>query len=140
MYILYVILYSGKFSRCAKFPIFRGLVGMCENKNHENLNRWSKYDVTVGSLGSTKIWAWSHVRRARKLKMRTFLLEASRETQRKFVPAKISRYTVRCASCTVHVLQACVPTIQMVVVVHIIPLHRESLLCMCIVCIVNIQY
>ena len=22
---------------------------MCENKNHEHLNRWSKYDVTVGS-------------------------------------------------------------------------------------------
>ena len=22
---------------------------MCENKNHKNLNRWSKYDVTVGN-------------------------------------------------------------------------------------------
>ena len=32
--------YSGKFSRGAKFRVFCGLVGMCENKNHEHLNRW----------------------------------------------------------------------------------------------------
>ena len=65
-------------------------IGMCENKNHENLNRWSKYDVPVGNARST----WSHVRRARKLKTRKFLLEAPRATPRKFAPAKISRYTV----------------------------------------------
>ena len=72
------------------------LVGMCGNKNHENLNRWRKYDVTVCALGSTKIWARSHVRHAQKIKTRKFLLEAPRATLRKFAPVKISRYTVYC--------------------------------------------
>ena len=36
--------------RGAKFCVFRGLVGMRENKNHENLNRWRRYDVNVGNV------------------------------------------------------------------------------------------
>ena len=54
----------------------------------------NKYLVEVG-LGSTKIWAWSHVRRTRKLKTRKFLLKAPQATPRKFASPKIFRYTVR---------------------------------------------
>ena len=36
---------SGKFSRGAKFPVFRGLADMRENKNHEKFQN----DVTPGS-------------------------------------------------------------------------------------------
>ena len=63
-HIIYVP-YSEKFSCSAKLRVFRGLVGMCAKINKKFfLNRWSKYDVTVSALGSTNIWAWSHVRRA----------------------------------------------------------------------------
>ena len=49
LYLFCPIPYSGKFSHGAKFRVFHRLVGMRENKNYENLNRWSKYDVTVGN-------------------------------------------------------------------------------------------
>ena len=41
-----------------------------------------------------QIWAWSHVRRARKLKSRKLLLEAPPATPRKFTSANIFRCTV----------------------------------------------
>ena len=54
--------------------------------------------------GSTKIWVWSHVRRARKLKTQKYLLETPRANSQKYALAKISRYTLSiisfCGTCS----------------------------------------
>ena len=79
----------------AKYASMHGMVVTSHHRFHTisrfHDNRYTAspvdpMEVYVRVYGS-KIWVWSHVRRARK-----FLLEVPRANSRKYAPATISRY------------------------------------------------